>query len=47
MAEARWVTDETEKAFEALLARSQRDDKEAAWVRKEWDDLLQKDAETR
>ena len=37
---------EAEKAFEALLARSRRDNEEATKVRKEWDELLQKDVET-
>jgi len=46
VAEARRDTDESEKAFEALSARSRRDDKEAAKVKKEWDKLLQKDAKT-
>ena len=31
---------EAKKAFEALSARSWRDDKEVAKVRKEWDKLL-------
>ena len=39
--------DEAEKAFEALSARSWRDDEEVAKVRKERDKLLQKDIETR
>ena len=39
--------DEAKKAFEALSVRSQKADKEAAKVRKERDELLQKDAETR
>ena len=47
VAEARWDADEAKKAFKALLARSQKDDEEAARVRKERDELLQKDAETR
>ena len=38
--------DEAEKAFETLSVRSRRDNKEATRVRKEWDKLLQKDAET-
>ena len=46
MVEARWDADEAEKAFEALSVRSRRDDEEAAKVRKERDELLQKDAET-
>ena len=44
--EARRDADEVEKAFEALSARSRKDDEEAARVRKEWDGLLQKDVET-
>ena len=38
--EARQDADEAEKAFEALLVRSWKDDKEAVRVRKEWDGLL-------
>ena len=38
--EARRDADEAEKAFEAMSARSWEDDKEAARVRKEWDELL-------
>ena len=44
--EARRHADEAERAFEALSARSQRDDEEATKVRKERDELLQKEAET-
>ena len=44
--EAHWDDDKSEKAFEALSARSWKDDEEAARVRKEWDELLHKDAET-
>ena len=40
VAEARWDADEAEKAFEALSARSWRDEEEAAKVRKEQDELL-------
>ena len=40
VAEARRDDDEAEKAFEALSARSQKDDEEAARVRKEQDELL-------
>jgi len=47
VAEARRDADEVEKAFEALSVRSQKDDEEATRVRKERDELLQKDAETR
>ena len=46
VAEARWDADEAEKTFEALSVRSWRDDEEAAQVRKERDELLQKDVET-
>jgi len=46
VAEAHRDVDEAEKAFEALLVRSQKDDEEAARVRKERDELLQKDVET-
>ena len=45
--EARRDANEANKAFEALSARSQKGDEEAARVRKERDELLQKDAETR
>ena len=38
---------EAKKAFEALSARSWRDEEEATKVRKEQDKLLQKDVETR
>ena len=47
VAEAPWHAEEAERAFEALSARSRRDDEEATKVRKEQDELLQKDAETR
>ena len=47
VAESRRDANEAEKAFEALLARSWKDDEEATRVRKERDELLQKDAETR
>ena len=40
VAKAHRDADEAEKAFEALSARSWKDDKEAARVRKEWDELL-------
>ena len=40
VAEARRDADEAEKAFEALSARSWKDDEEAARVRKEQDELL-------
>jgi len=45
--EARWDANKAEKAFEALSARSQKDEEEAARVRKERDELLQRDVETR
>jgi len=47
VAEARRHADEAERAFEALLARLRRDEEETTKVRKEQDELLQKDAETR
>ena len=47
VAEARRDADEAEKAFEALSMRSGKDDEEATRVRREQDELLQKDAETR
>ena len=40
VAEAHRDADEAEKAFEALSARSWKDDKEATRVRKELDELL-------
>ena len=43
VAKARRDADEAEKAFKALSMRSWNDDKEATRVRKEWDELLQKD----
>ena len=46
VAEARWHADEAERAFEALSVRLWRDGEEATKVRKERDELLQKDAET-
>ena len=39
-AKAHQHADEAERAFEALSARSRRDDKEATKVRKEQDELL-------
>ena len=47
VAEARRDANKAEKAFEALSARSWKGDAEATRVRKEQDELLQKDAETR
>ena len=47
VAKARRDADEAEKAFEALSTRSWKDDEDATRVRKERDELLQKDAETR
>ena len=44
--EASRDANEAEKAFEALSARSWKDNKEATSVRKEQDELLQKDAKT-
>ena len=46
VAEAHRDADEAEKAFEALSARSQKDDEEATRVRNERDELFQKDAKT-
>ena len=46
VAEAHRHADDAERAFEALLVRSWEDDKEATKVRRERDDLLQKDTET-
>ena len=46
VAKAHRHADEVERVFEALSARSWRDDEEAAKVRKERDELLQKDAKT-
>ena len=46
MAKAHRYADEVERAFEALSVRSWRDEEEATKVRKEQDELLQKDAET-
>ena len=40
VAKAHQHADEAERAFEALSARSRRDDEEATRVRKEWDELL-------
>ena len=39
--------EETEKAFKDLSVRVQRDEEEATRVRRERDQLLQRDAETR
>ena len=47
MAEGHRHADEADRAFETLSARSWKDDEEATKVRKEQDELLQKDAETR
>ena len=44
VAKAHRHADEAEKAFEALSARSRRDDEEATKVRKQQVELLQKDA---
>jgi len=46
VANARRHANETKEAFEALSVRSRRYDEEAAKVRKEWNELLQKDIET-
>ena len=47
VAKAHRDADEAEKAFEALSVRSRKDDEKATRVRKERDELLQKDTETR
>ena len=47
VAEAHRDTDKAEKAFEALSVRSHKDNEEATKVRKEDDELLQKNAKTR
>ena len=47
VAEACRDADEAKKAFEALSTRTWKDDEEDTRVRKEWDELLQKDAKTR
>ena len=47
VAEACRHTNEAERAFEALLVRSWNDDEEATKVRRERDELLQKDTKTR
>ncbi|XP_066361521.1 uncharacterized protein [Miscanthus floridulus] len=47
VAKAHRDADEAKKAFEALSARSWMDEKEAARVRKERDELLQRDADPR
>ena len=44
--EAHQDANEDEKAFEALSTRSWKDAKEATKVRKEQDELFQKDAKT-
>ena len=46
MVETHRDANEAEKVFEALSARSRKDNEEAARVRKEQDELLQKDTET-
>ena len=47
VAKAQRDADEDKKAFEALSVRSRRDDEEVTKVRKERDELLQKETETR
>jgi hypothetical protein len=44
MAEARRHTNETKRMALEQLERSHKDDEEAVAIRKEWDDLLQRDA---
>ena len=46
VAKAHRDADEAEKAFEALSVRSWKDDEETTRVRKERDELLQKDTKT-
>ena len=45
MAKARRHVDEAKRVFKTLSARSRKDNEEATKVRKEQDELLQKDAE--
>ena len=45
-AEAHRHVEETERAFEALPTRVRQDEEEVARVRREQDELLQRDAET-
>ena len=47
VAEAHRDADKAKKASEALSVRSWKDDEEAAMIRKERDELLQMDTETR
>ena len=46
-AKARRHVDEAERAFEALSVRVRQDEEETARVKRERDELLQRDAETR
>ena len=46
-AEAHRHEEETKRAFEALSVRARQDDEEATRVRRERDELLQRDVETR
>ena len=46
-AKSRRHEEETKRAFEALSVRVRQDEEEAARVRRERDELLQRDAETR
>jgi len=46
VAETRRDADEAEKAFEALSVRPRKDEEEAARVKKEQDELLQRDADS-
>ena len=43
--EARWDAEEIHGMFEDLSARVKQDEEAAARIQKEWDKLLQKDAE--
>jgi len=45
-AKPRWDAEDVEKSFDELLESAWQDQEEAARVQKEWDELLQWDAET-
>ena len=45
-AKARRDVEDAKKSFEELSERAWRDQEEATRVQKEWDELLQQDAET-
>ena len=44
-AEVLWDAEDAEKSFDELSERARQDQEEATRVRKEWDELLQRDAE--